>query len=245
MAFFCLQDFIAGLCLLPFISLSFPQTIIPWIIFIFVIFSAFITDYFSALALQNTGVSIYQIVAQVRHILALVLGMILFSEPIMILKVVGIGFIVLGVIIALFQRQKNIFDKGFYYSLISTLGAVAIFVFYKYALEYFEISTLASLALIGASFIGLGTLKFNVKSWKDKFVLNRSGVIFSSIAFALFLYCLLSAIKTGEISRVIPVNQGSLIFAVLMEMVFLKERDHIVRKLIGVTLIMGGIFLMN
>jgi transporter family protein len=66
----------------------------------------------------------------------------------------------------------------------------------------------------------------------------------SGIVFGFFELATYHALKIGESSRVVPVTQISLIFTITFGYIFLKERDNLLQKISGITVIVAGIVLL-
>ncbi|TSC53267.1 MAG: hypothetical protein LiPW16_442, partial [Microgenomates group bacterium LiPW_16] len=49
----------------------------------------------------------------------------------------------------------------------------------------------------------------------------------------------------GEASRIIPVNQSSVILTVILAAIFLKEKEKLARKLIGSILVVLGVMFLR
>jgi len=49
----------------------------------------------------------------------------------------------------------------------------------------------------------------------------------------------------GDISKVIPVTQSSLIFGVALGIIFLREKERLPQKIVGTLIIVSGIILIN
>jgi len=246
LAFTAIHDFIAGLALLPFIwiQLELPTLSITWLYFFGFITFAFLTDWFAFLALQNIDVSEYQIINQSRNIFILFGGLLLFSEVITTSKLLSVFLIILGVIVVMYERSKLRINRGFVFTILSTLFAVIAFSFVKLAIVDFSETAFASFGLLAVGIISFGCVGFRAKEIKKELQLNAKGIILAAILFSGFELSLFLALNIGEISRVIPVTQSSLIFAVLAGILFLRERTRLPQKAIGTVLVGIGIVLM-
>ncbi len=246
MAYTAIHDFIAGIALLPFIftELHFPTLSSTWLYFLAYVFFAFLTDWLAFLALKNINVSEYQILNQTRHIFVLIGGFLLFSEAITGSKIALITLIIFGVVIATYEKSKLKLNRGILYALLSTFFAVITFHFVKLTVIDFSETAAASLGLIGIALLSFICLKFRTSKIRKELNLNAKGLILAGVLFAGFELAIFFALKVGEISKVIPVTQSSLIFAVLGGILFLGERSRLWQKIIGTSLICLGIVLM-
>ncbi|MCD4705444.1 DMT family transporter [bacterium] len=247
LAFTAIHGFIAGLILLPiiFIGLHWPTQSITWWYFAGIIILAFTADWLTFSALKTINVSTYQIVNQARHIFILISGLILFAEAIVIDKLLAIIFITIGVIIALYKKVKIDRDKGIILAILSTLANVLALIFVKFAIRDFSEIAIASLELMAVGLLGFILMKFNTNTLLKEFKINKWGLILAGLFFGFSEIFLFIALKTGEISKVIPVAQSSLIFGLLIGIIFMNERENLIQKIIGASIIISGIILLN
>ncbi|MFA5107776.1 MAG: DMT family transporter [Patescibacteria group bacterium] len=246
LAFTALHDFIAGLCLLPFLFIGFhwPTQPITWLYFSGVVVFAFLCDWLAFLALRLIDVSLYQIVNQVRHIFVLVGGLLLFQESITWIKVVAIVLITLGVGVAVSEKTRFTLNRGVILSIISTLFAIVAFLFAKLAVRDFSETAAASLELMLIGILAFSCLGFRPKPLVSELRLQKWGLVVSGLLFGGFEVILFYALRVGEASRVIPVTQSSVVFALIAGLVFLRERQRLPQKISGAILIGVGIVAM-
>ena len=247
LAFTAIHDFIAGLTILPLAIIYFrlPENNITWVYFAGVVVFAFLADWSAFTALKKIDISLYQIITQIRHILIIIGGLLVFSEAITIFKLFSVLLIIVGVIVALYVKSKIKLDKrGVWLSALSTVAAVIAFLFAKQTLLDFSTETAVSLELILIGLLSFTFLGFSYRRLHQELVINGRGLVISGIIFGVFELLLFLALSVGEASRVVPAVQSSLIFAVIAGVVFLKERSNITQKIVGTILIMMGIGLL-
>jgi transporter family protein len=243
LAFTAIHDFIAGIVLLPLalFNWSIPGENSGWLLFLGIVLTVFLSDWIGFWAIKETDVSLYQIICQARHIFVLFGGWLLFTESVSLTKLIAIVLIILGVSVALYQKSKLYYSRGILLTILSTFFAVVAFILVKWALAYFSSATLASLELMAAGILSYAFLLFKPEKISEEFKTNKWGLIMAGFLFAFFELFLFWALRAGEISRVIPVTQSSLVFGVLIGIIFLKEKERIPQKIIGTLLIIGGI----
>lgn len=246
LAFTALHDFIAGLCLLPFFFAGFhwPTQPITWVYFAGIVVFAFLCDWLAFLALRLIDVSLYQIVNQVRHIFVLIGGLVLFQESITWVKIIAIALITFGVAVAVSEKTRLTINRGVVLSVISTLFAIIAFLFAKLTVRDFSETATASLELMV-----IGLLAFSCLGWRPAKLVaelrrQKWGLVVSGLLFGIFEVLLFFALKMGEASRVIPVTQSSVVFALIAGFIFLRERRRLPQKIAGVILTGVGIAAM-
>lgn len=246
LAFTAVHDFIAGAVLLPFIFINshFPSHSITWLYFFGGMIAFFVTDYFLFKALKTIDVSWYQILTQIRHILILLTGVVFLSEIFTANKLIAIALIIGGVIIALYQKKRFSWSSGATAALISTVAAVIGFTFSKFVLMDFSAAAYASIDFLAVGMFSFVLTGFKFRRIVEEIKINKFGLILAGALFGVFELFLFMALKYGEASKVIPVSQSSLIFTVLLGIVFLKEREKIGQRLLGMLIVAAGIVLI-
>ncbi|MBT4121249.1 MAG: DMT family transporter [Candidatus Magasanikbacteria bacterium] len=247
LAYTAIHEFVAGLVLLPMLLFGFdlPEKGITWLFFGFIVIFVFLCDWLTFLALKKIDISLYQIVIQIRHILILFGGFFFFAETLTFLKILAIVIIIVGVAIAVYTKRRFSWSSGVILAILATISIVISFMFVKITVNDFSEIALASFVLMAVGLLAFPFLGFNVKKINQEMKLNSKGIILSGVLFGIFEVFLYTALKIGDVSKVIPVTQVSLVFAVLIGIFFLKERERVPQKLAGMFVIIVGIILMN
>jgi bacterial/archaeal transporter family protein len=103
-------------------------------------------------------------------------------------------------------------------------------------------SNLATLIRTFVIIIFLGVIIWARREWKNPFLIDRTGMIFlvlSAITTGLSWLCYFRALQAGPASLVAPIDKLSLVFAVVLSLLFLGERLGVYQWL-GVVLITCG-----
>jgi len=88
----------------------------------------------------------------------------------------------------------------------------------------------------------LGVIVFIRREWKNPLLIDKHGLIFliaSGITTGLSWLCYFRALQAGPASLVAPIDKLSLVFAVVLSMLFLGERLGVYQWL-GICLITSG-----
>jgi len=88
-------------------------------------------------------------------------------------------------------------------------------------------SNLATLIRTIVIILFLGVLVGVRREWENPFLLDRKSLVFlilSGLATGLSWLCYFRALKTGPVSLVSPIDKLSLVFAVVLAIIFLGER---------------------
>lgn len=244
LAFGAVHEMLAGLLLLPvglfYVSLpKHPQT---WVALFTGIFFIFLTDLFAFLSLRKIEASLYQIIGQLRHIIVLFGAYFLFTEIISIDKVISILLIIVGVVVAMLGKSKIEINRGTVYAFLSTVFIAIAFLFIKMATADISPAFAGSLGLI-ISGVLMYILLLIRKERPEKLIPanHRNQFLIAAGLFAIFEFSLFTALSIGEASKVTPVTQSSMIFTLIGGYLFLNEKSHMLKKIIGSILIGIGI----
>lgn len=128
------------------------------------------------------------------------------------------------------------------YALLSAVTASLVAIFGKIGLQHLDAITTAIRAVVMALFlVGVvvvqGKLSLISTILADKKAL--AFIVLSGVAGALSWLFYFMAIKTGDVSRVAPIDKLSVVFAVLLAVVLFGEKVSLISGL-GVALITAG-----
>jgi transporter family protein len=107
-------------------------------------------------------------------------------------------------------------------------------------------SNLATLIRTVVIVVFLGFLIWGRHEWRNPLLLDRRCLIFlvlSALTTGFSWLCYYRALQTGPASLVAPIDKLSLVFAVLLAVVFLGERLSL-QQSVGIALMVGGTFCM-
>jgi drug/metabolite transporter (DMT)-like permease len=188
--------------------------------------------------------SISTIVTRLRLVWVPILAFIFLSESLPAKDYVGIAIVFFGQSIIVSPR-RFFFDRGVQFSFLSSITTSFLSLVMKKASE------LASTPLITIS-MGLPTIflyPFVMKSWKVRITSlwkkNKFPICIATLFNALAMYFLIWALRIGDVSRVTAVYQTGMLFGVFVGIVSLKEREDIIKKILGVVITILGISLFT
>lgn len=129
------------------------------------------------------------------------------------------------------------------YALLSAITASLVAIFGKIGLQHLDANTATAIrAVVMALFLAgvvvvQGKLSLISTILADKKAL--AFIVLSGVAGALSWLFYFMAIKTGDVSRVAPIDKLSVVFAVLLAVVLFGEKVSLISGL-GVALIVAG-----
>lgn len=163
-------------------------------------------------------------------------------------KILGIALITVGIMVVYWrQGALRSFGRG------QTLALLASILFAVGFLNDFTIVSRFSLPVylfIGYLFPGVGLMLIQPKAIPKIKLLLKKKRIFQSFLLAIVSVLGIGSIYSaylvgGEASRIMPVNQSSVVLTVILAAFFLKEREKLGRKLIGSILVVLGVMILR
>lgn len=203
---------------------------------------------FEYVARQNTEASVFTIVAKLAPVLNFFLSLIVFHESWAYSKLVGIALIV-GANLLLFAGQKKgavISAKGLKYTILVSVFLALGWLFDAINVKSWGVATFSIFSFLVPSLVsGLFPLA-KISQIKKELSLSPWWQIMLLGFFNLAGYAfMLKALTSGPSSNVIPIVNSATPFVVLFGVIFLGERNHLVRKLIAGIVTLVAIYLMR
>jgi uncharacterized membrane protein len=191
-----------------------------------------------------TSLSISTIISRTRLIWTALFAFIFLGEHLSLIAYFGIFILFLGLSVGT-SPHKIMADKGMKYSYLSAIlisvsnnlfkGASAV------ASAPVIVAAMAIPTVIGYPFI-LKNSKQRIRSFLQTKLLNKTIAALANVGALFFL---LWAISLGPVSIVNAIYQGTMVFAILAGILFLKEREDVAKKLIGTAIALVGVLLLS
>ncbi len=199
------------------------------------------------LALKKIPVSEFVIISALIPLVTVVSSIPFLKESGSPIKLLGIFLTIFGISIAFYTRQRFHFNRGHLLAFLSALCFGLAFTNDGFLLHHFT-APVYSVAyfLLPAIFLAIifpkkvGTVK--------SYVTKKSGLGFltTSILFACSSLAINHSYQSGgEISQISAVLQLNTILAIVLGILFLKERQNITRKITGGFIVVCGIILVQ
>ncbi|MBU1017329.1 DMT family transporter [Patescibacteria group bacterium] len=192
--------------------------------------------------------SVLTTVMNISVLVAFISAIFLYSEPLTSHKLLGGILIITALVIVSLNnnktKTKKSSAKGVAIAVLISIMLGLGWALDKLGAQSFNAETYSIFIwTVPVIFIYFPRVKFSAIKSELKIASWR---VFALAGLNVVGYLLqLKALETAEATRVIPIVQTSTLFTVLMGILFLKERQHILRKIIaGVTAIAGVYFLI-
>ncbi len=213
---------------LVFLALSGAATGLSWLC------------YFKALSIGNLSKVVA--VDKSSTFLTILLALIFFREPFHWLTGLGIAVMIAGTVLMLEKGDAKKGEKGWlFYAAGSAVFAALQSILGKVGVQDMD-STLATalrtvVVLIFAWAIVLG--KKEGGDWKMMTRRDALLLVLSGITTGASWLCYYRALQTGRASVVVPIDKCSMLFAVALSAIFLKEKQTR-RSLLALALVVAG-----
>lgn len=217
---------------LVFLALSGTATGLSWLC------------YFKALSIGNLSKVVA--VDKSSTFLTILLALIFFREPFHWLTGLGIAVMIAGTALMLEKGDAKKGERGWlFYAAGSAVFAALQSILGKVGVQDMD-STLATalrtvVVLIFAWAIVLG--KKEGGDWKKMTRRDALLLVLSGITTGASWLCYYRALQTGRASVVVPIDKCSMLFAVALSAIFLKEKQTR-RSLLALALVVAGTFMI-
>lgn len=217
---------------LVFLALSGAATGLSWLC------------YFKALSIGNLSKVVA--VDKSSTFLTILLALIFFHEPFRWLTGLGIAVMIAGTALMLEKGDAKKGERGWlFYAAGSAVFAALQSILGKVGVQDMD-STLATalrtmVVLVFAWAIVLG--KKEGGDWKEMTRRDAVLLVLSGITTGASWLCYYRALQTGRASVVVPIDKCSMLFAVALSAIFLKEKQTR-RSLLALTLVVAGTFMI-
>lgn len=217
---------------LVFLALSGAATGLSWLC------------YFKALSIGNLSKVVA--VDKSSTFLTILLALIFFREPFHWLTGLGIAVMIAGTALMLEKGDAKKGERGWlFYAAGSAVFAALQSILGKVGVQDMD-STLATalrtvVVLIFAWAIVLG--KKEGGDWKKMTRRDAVLLVLSGITTGASWLCFYRALQTGRASVVVPIDKCSILFAVALSAIFLKEKQTR-RSLLALALVVAGTFMI-
>ncbi|MDP3093555.1 MAG: GRP family sugar transporter [bacterium] len=248
-AFVFLIDFLSAFFLIPIVFLEqkyyrLDLNLLVFIIFVTLIYA--VTDILFIKARQMEEVSTVSMVVQAGLVWSLFGGAIFFRESLLLNKIAGVCLIAAGNIVALWQGQGIKLSRGLKLLFLATLLFTVSSLIDKYMVgNVFSPALYKTFTFLITSFWIFCFMPNRVKRIKDELKLQKWTVVLTGLSFCLGIFFFIKALQVGEASRVLPVQNISLILSVLAGIFILKEKERLWQKIVGLLVVFIGVLCLT
>jgi drug/metabolite transporter (DMT)-like permease len=251
LAYAFLENLLTGLVFIPFaiFAWSIPQEQIAWALLFISCMLWTAIAIVSMYSYKYTAVSLRAPISETRTFWLLLFSVLILSEVITYQKFFGVSLIFIGVIIIKFKKgltYNSFFDKGVLLTLVSALLSALTAIVDKKSMQYFTEGFYGMIVyLVPAVFIGIYISRKKIRDVKLIISKKLPWLFAVMILGFVYYYFQLAALKLAEVSIVYPILRLSTLFTVVGGIIFLNERENIVRKIIATIVVIAGVILVS
>lgn len=199
-------------------------------------------------AIKSSEISNVLVFFTTNAIWSFLAAIIFLHDSISITKVLGVILIFVALVIVTIKDRRLKFDKGAIFALMAAFLFGIAFVNDAYIIGSRNVASYLVIAFIFPAILTLVLVPKSIKSLPQIF-LNRtliSKIILMSFFYSMSSVAIFVAIQNGgSASSVNPINQTNGIITVLLSFVLLKERDNLLKKILGIILCFIGVILIS
>lgn len=198
-------------------------------------------------ALQQLEASEVTILSTLRVIVTIIASIIFLQETFNEQKILGAITIIVATILVTNLKKGFKVNKGVIYVLLMSLFSGIAIVFDSLSVKHYNVFWYDSLQNFLSGFI---VLTFYPKALKQRKHFTQPKVfrymlllvVLSAGQGISYLFALTTPGVTAQASSI---RQASVIVTVVLAVIFLNEKDHLMRKIIAALLVTFGIFLLS
>ncbi len=179
-------------------------------------------------------------------LVTIIVAFFFLSERLTGIQWIGAVLILIAIVLVKFERRNFRYNKGVLYALLGTSCYGLAIVFDGYNLKFYDaISYLPVMSFIPGVLLLLAFPRHVPKIISQVRTININLVIYS-LLYVISAETFYLPIQQGTlVSQMSSVGRVSIILTVILAMIFLKERSHLGKKLIGAILATLGIVLIR
>lgn len=195
---------------------------------------------------KGMDMSVYTIIKQFSTVFMIFAGIFFFKEPLVLSKVAGAFLIVFSNVMVFFDRGKLRIDKYVALGLLASLCvALALFIDVNYS-EQFNLAFYVGFALVVPALMIILVERIKPATlWQESSICDKKHLLITGISGALLTIARLAAFQAGEVIVVAPLCSLVIMCNVLFEMIVLKERKDLQKKILAGLLVIISIWLIK
>lgn len=202
------------------------------------------TFFYTSYKANSPSISI--ILGSVSVVVSTTLGIIFLAESTMPVKFLGIFLILLSIIIINLQKTEK-FNK---YNLFALMGGLCYGV--AYTLDKSLVANVSPALYVSLMCISVAVVSLTLKS---KQIISEARLLkkqnyYPMISSAFFgtlfnFFTFMSYSKGGNVGSIDALNNSSIFIVILLEIVILKDKSNLFKKVVCAVIALSGIFLLS
>ena len=190
------------------------------------------------------SLSISAIISRTRLVWTALFAFLFLGEQLSSMSYIGIFILFLGLSVGT-APHKIMVDRGMKYSYLSAVMISVSNNLFKSASSVASVPVIVTAMALPTVIVYPFILKNSRQRIKLFFKTKLLSKVLAALANVSALFFFLWAVRTGPVSLVNAIYQGTMIFAILAGILFLGEKTDVARKLIGAAIAMIGVFALT
>ncbi|MBR3785901.1 MAG: hypothetical protein IKJ77_05805 [Firmicutes bacterium] len=235
-------------CLLavPFFDMHWPTE--PSVYFFLILACVFyaLNDRLCTTVRKGMDTSVFTIIKQFSTVFMIFAGIFFFKEEVVFTKLLGAFLIVFSNVLVFFDKGKIRFDKYIVLGLLASFcAAIALFIDVNCS-EHFNLAFYVGFTLVVPAVMIWGAERISFKALQAELQnCNLTFLSVTGVACSLMTIARLGAFQYGEVVVVSPLCSLVIMTNILVELVILKEKTDLAKKITAGLLILLSIWLIQ
>jgi len=237
---------LTALLLCPFFEFKFPTDIKIYIFLgISIIFYA-ITDRINTTVRSGIEASTFSVLKQLSTTFMIIAGLVFLKEEFVITKFIGAMLIIFSNVLIFYNKGEMKFNKYVLLGIIANISfTIALFLDVNIS-ENFNLPIYVAMTIIIPAVLISIFERISPKDIKEEFVNgNKKAMLLTGTTWGISIVTNLRAYQLGNVTIIAPLCALTVMLNVIVGYLFLRERDHLVRKIISAILIIISIILIK
>ena len=237
---------LTALLLCPFFEFKFPTDIKIYIFLgISIIFYA-ITDRINTTVRSGIEASTFSVLKQLSTTFMIIAGLVFLKEEFVITKFIGAMLIIFSNVLIFYNKGEMKFNKYVLLGIIANISfTIALFLDVNIS-ENFNLPIYVAMTIIIPAVLISIFERISPKDIKEEFVNgNKKAMLLTGTTWGISIVTSLRAYQLGNVTIIAPLCALTVMLNVIVGYLFLKERDHLVRKIISAILSIISIILIK
>src|SRR3990167_1796753 len=198
-----------------------------------------------AKTLQRVEASIFSVLFATGAVWVMLMGIIFLDEVLSTSQIIGSVLIFISIAVLGYSKKSLKFSKGILFGLLTGLIYGVATALWAYVGRGSDVASWTAISFAGPSLVVLIAYPRSVKHMKS--FLSGAKLIrmaLLGVTFSIGAVTLLTAYNKGNVSAVAPINQTAIVITTLLAVIFLRERDHLPKKILSATICFIGALLI-
>lgn len=219
---------------------------ISWSVIVMTVLYA-LANIFIFKSLKTTEASNFTIIFSSKTLFAVLGSILVFSEKLSADKLIGVLLILAGVVIVSIKKFELKFSKGEVFAFLAAIAFGLANTNDGFLVKFFDPY---SYVVIGFLLPGILIALLYPKKLKDVSVYVKKNMLWKMIIlcglYGISAVAFFAALQiVPNVSQAFAINAFGGVLTVLLSIIFLKEKDNLLRKIIGAVLSLVGVLLVN